>query len=277
MSKRRFIRSSILAVCSFIRESVLSDAYAAKKGLLQARDARFKLLIIFTLLLAVLFSKNIIFILSIYGLCLLFALASSINIAFFLKRTWIFMPLFSLFIALPALFDIFSPGQPLVSFRIFGLSLIITRQGLMSAIFFFVRVLTSVSLCVLLALTTRHYVLLKALRIFRVPQVFVMTLGMCYRYIYLFIEVVQNTYLAIRSRVEFVSSLKHGQGIVAGNIASLWQRSYVLQNQVYSAMLSRGYMAEPKTMDEFHMSIKDWIFLAMAILILVLVYGKNII
>ncbi|MDD5044509.1 MAG: cobalt ECF transporter T component CbiQ [Candidatus Omnitrophica bacterium] len=270
MSENNFIRRSILSACSFIKESVFSDEYAARSGFLQARDARIKILIIFSLLLAILFSRSIIFLLSMYMLCLSLAVASSINIGFFLKRTWVFIPLFSLFLALPVLFDVFSPGEPWLNFKLLGLSLNITRQGILSAGFFFIRVLTSVSLCVLLVLTTRHYVLLKALRVFGVPQIFVMTLGMCYRYIYLFLEIIQNTYLAIKSRVQFVSSLKSGQGIVAWNIAGLWQRSYAMHNEVYAAMLSRGYSGEPRVMDEFRTTFKDWLCLGIAALIFIL-------
>jgi len=73
--------------------------------------------------------------------------------------------------------------------------------------------------------------------------------------------------MAIRSRVGFVSSVRKGQVIVAWNIASLWQRSYAMHSQVYSAMLSRGYSGEPKVMDELSVTFKDWLWLGVAVLI----------
>jgi len=112
-----------------------------------------------------------------------------------------FHPAVSLFIAVPALFSVFTPGDALVSVKIGGLSIIITRQGLLGALLFVVRVTTAVSFVVLLSITTKHFELLRVLRIFRIPQVFVMTLGMCYRYLFLFVELVENTYQAIKSRV----------------------------------------------------------------------------
>ena len=242
-----FIERSIMGALSFLKESIFSDEFAAKRGLLQLLDERLKVLLFLGLLLSVLFSKSIFFIVCVYALCLLLTALSSINFGFFLKRTWIFIPLFSLFIAIPALFDIFSPGEPVLSFSIFRAQLNITRQGILGAGFFFLRVLTSVSLCVLLVLTTRHYALLKVLRVFKVPQVFVMTLGMCYRYIYLFLDIIYNTYMAIKSRVGTLHSIKKGQRIVTWNIASLWQRSIKLNEEVYKAMVSRGYSGEPKT------------------------------
>ncbi|PIP20054.1 MAG: cobalt ECF transporter T component CbiQ [Candidatus Omnitrophica bacterium CG23_combo_of_CG06-09_8_20_14_all_40_11] len=267
MRGNNFIERSLMGAFSFLKESIFSEEYASKKGFLQAREPRIKFVSILIFLLAVLFFRSIYFLIGMYAFCLVLAGLSSIRLGFFLKRTWIFIPLFSFFIALPALFNIFTPGEPVLSFRIFIFSLSITKQGIASASFFFMRVLTSVSLCVLLVLTTRHYILLKVLRIFRVPQVFVMTLGMCYRYVYLFIEIIENTYLAIKSRVGRVSSVKSGQGIVAWNIASLWQRSYQLNEDVYKAMLSRGYRGEPVVLNDFRIKAIDWVWLFIAILI----------
>jgi len=113
---------------------------------------------------------------------------------------------------------------------------------------FISRIITSVSFVILLSLTTRHTELLRGLRIFRIPLIFVLTLGMCYRYIYLFTEMIENTYRAIKSRVGRVLHYKKGQQIVAWNIAHLWYRSYQLNQDVYTAMLSRGYTGEPRAL-----------------------------
>jgi cobalt/nickel transport system permease protein len=194
-------------------------------------------------------------------------LCSKINLGFFLKRTWIFIPLFSLLVAIPALFNIVTPGEPLVTFHIAGLRLSITRQGLLGAALFLMRVTTSVSFAVLLSLTTKHFDLLKVLRVFKIPQVFVMTLGICYRYIYLYVEMIENIYLAIKSRVGTKVHYKKGQHIVAWNIAYLWNRSYQLNEAVYKAMLSRGYRGEPAIMDDFKISVKDGVWVCFVIII----------
>jgi cobalt/nickel transport system permease protein len=154
-----------------------------------------------------------------------------------------------LFIALPALFSAFSPGEPLVTFGVGGIKFIITRQGLDAASLFVTRVATSVSFVILLNLTTRQTALLRALRTFGIPQIFVMTLGMCYRYIFLFVEIIEHTYIAIKSRVGGNLHYKKGQRIVAWKIANLWERSQQLNEEVYNAMLSRGYSGEPKVLE----------------------------
>ena len=258
-----FIERSITGALSFLKESIFAEEYASKPGFLQSLDPRIKVITIFLLIIATVLTKSIAVSCVLYALCLILAYFSQVKISFFLKRTWIFIPLFTLFIAIPALFNIFSPGEALFSLNLIGYKLSITRQGILGATLFVIRVTTSVSFAVLLSLTTRHFDLLKVLRIFGIPQIFVMTLGMCYRYIYLFLEVAENTYLAIKSRVGTRIHYKRGQHMVAWNMASLWLRSYHLNEAVYQAMLSRGYTGEPAVLENFKTRWVDWVWLFM--------------
>lgn len=274
LNKKRsnFIERSIFGTLSFLKDSIFADEYALKKGFLQSLDTRIKTITFLLFILQVLFAKNIFTLACLYTLCLLLTYLSKINLGFFLKRTWVFIPLFSLFIAIPALFNIFTPGETLITFKIASLKFIITRQGLSGASLFVARVITSVSFGVLLSITTRHFELLKVLRIFRIPQLFVMTLGMCYRYVFLFIEMIENTYLALKSRIGGKIHYRKGQHIVAWNIAYLWQRSYQLNEDVYKAMLSRGYRGEPMVLNDFRAKAIDWVWLIVVVVISTLVF-----
>lgn len=268
MSKsNNFIERSLEGALSFLKESIFAEEYTLRKGFLQSLDPRIKTATFLLFILQILLTKNILILLCFYVLCLLFAQFSKINLGFFLKRTWVFIPLFSLFIAIPALFSIFTPGQNLFTFNFAGVKLVITHQGLLGASLFVTRVITCVSFAVLLSLTTKHFELLKVLRIFRIPQIFVMTLGVCYRYIYLFVEIIENTYVAIKSRVGTKLHYKRGQHIVAWNIAYLWQRSYQFSEEVYKAMLSRGYRGGPVVLNDFKATIRDWLWLFFVALI----------
>jgi len=274
-NNNNFIERSVTGALSFLKESVFAEEYASKKGFLQARDPRFKAAAALLLLISVMLAKTIPFLAVMYLFCLSLACFSGIGLRFFLKRTWVFIPLFSLFIAIPALFSFISPGDALWSFSVFGLKFTITRQGLFGAATFVLRVTTSVSFVILLALTARHTELLRVLQVFKVPRIFVMTMGMCYRYLYLFIGIVENTYLAIKSRIGSGVHHKKGREIVAWNIANLWQRSYQLSDQVYGAMLSRGYRGEYRTLNEFRATSGDWLLIGIAALFFALMIGAN--
>ncbi len=265
-----FIERSIAGAIAFIKDSIFSEEYSSKNGLMQSIDPRMKVVTSALLLLTALFTNSVAVVLYIYLISLIFTYLSKINIVFFLKRTWVFIPLFSLFIAIPALFSVFTPGDPIADINLFGHYLTITRQGLSGAMLFVTRVITSVSIVVLLNITTRHNELLKVLRIFRIPQIFVMILGMCYRYIYLLIEVIENTYLAIMSRVGRRVHYKKGQQVVAWSMASLWHRSYRMNEEVYNAMLSRGYAGEPVILNDFKTNSKDWLWLSIVTIICII-------
>ena len=265
MKSNNFIERSILGVLTFLKDSIFAEEHALAKGFLQSLDPRVKIISFLLLILQALLTGSILVLFFLYVFCLFLVLISSIDLGCFLKRTWIFIPLFSLFIAIPA---IFNPGEALLTWHVLGTNLIITRQGLAGAVIFIMRVITCVSFSVLLSLSTKHFELLKALRIFKIPQVFIMILGMCYRYVYLFVEIIQNTYLAIKSRVGIGVQYQRGQNIVAWNIATLWGRSVVLNEEVYKAMLSRGYQGEALAWNDFKIRARDWLWLVLVVVII---------
>lgn len=259
-----FIEHTLLNILSFLKETIFSIEYAEKKGFLQQLDPRIKILSFIFFLIIILLVKSKTIILFLYIFLLFLTFISKINILYFLKRTLIFIPLFSFFITLPAIFDFFTPGIPIYNFNLLGIKFIITKQGVAGAVLFISRVTASLSFAVLLSLTTKHFELLKVLRIFGIPQIFVMTFGICYRYIYLFIQIIEQMYIAIVSRVGTIIHYKKGQELIGFKIASLWQKSYLLNEEVYTAMISRGYSGEPKLLNEFQIKKIDLIWLIFA-------------
>jgi cobalt/nickel transport system permease protein len=256
--KNRFVERTLWSTLAFLRETLFAEEVAAKKGLLQSLDPRIRVVSLILLIGTVLFAKSPGLIAALYLIAVLLALLSGIRLGFFLVRTWFFIPIFSLFIALPSVFSFVTPGP--VFFRLGAL--MVTTSGLWGASIFVGRVTSSVSFAVLLSLTSRHTELLKVLRFFGIPQLFVMVMGMTYRYIYLLLEILENAHRAVQSRVGRVASTGKGQRLVAWNIASLWMRSYHLSDQVYGAMRSRGYRGEPVVLYDFKTKPWDWFFLA---------------
>lgn len=272
MSARRgFIERSIADITAMLEKAIFSEELARKDGLLQDLDPRVKVITFLALLLAVNLSQGLLIIVALYFLTLLLAWRSRIPLGFFIKRVWLFMPFFTGLVALPALFNIVTPGEPIVTlWQTERFHLAITMQGLRTATFLVLRVGVSVSLAILSVLTTPWATLLKALRVLRLPQVFILILGMAYRYAFLLLHTASSMLLARQSRT--VGRLSGGENRrwIAASAGTLLAKSYHLSQGVYLAMLSRGFQGEAQTLDTFRLKTSDWLwgatFLALALL-----------
>lgn len=267
------MEKTLWQLASVMQESVFSEAYASAPGLLQALDPRVKFATLILFLTVTSLVRSIPVLVSIYLFTLLLAQLSRIGLPFFIKRVWLFIPLFAGIIALPAIFNVITPGEvwvPLIHLprayswgpyhipEVIGIS----RPGVMGALVFVCRVAASVSLVVLVTLTTRWDRLMKALRVVRIPQVFVLTLGMTYRYILLLVKLVQEMYWAKKSRTLRFSGVKAEQGWIASRMGALFRRSLQMSQEVHGAMRSRGFVGEAKILDTFQIGVRDyaWIF-----------------
>ena len=105
-------------IVALLKESVSSEEIAQGKGLLQRCDPRFKLVGVAVLLASALIARNAEALCALYIYVIALALASSVHLLFFLKRTIFFIPIFSLFIVFPAIFGFVTPGDPVFSFTL---------------------------------------------------------------------------------------------------------------------------------------------------------------
>src|SRR5262249_12139807 len=102
---------------------------------------------------------------------------------------------------------------------------------------------------------------MKALRIFRVPVVLVVILGMTHRFIFLFLETAKNIFDSRRSRLVGRLAPRERRRLASSAAGVLLIKSFHLSNEVYLAMRSRGFRGDVFTIDEFRMRIVDWVWL----------------
>ena len=115
IKRKNHIQSTLSGIFNFFEDSVTSESYTQRKGILQSLDPRVKLISILALVLAITMTMDWRVLLVIYLLVLIFAYLSKIEVGFFIKRVWLFIPIFAGIIALPMLFNIFYPGDSLVT------------------------------------------------------------------------------------------------------------------------------------------------------------------
>ncbi|HTP64642.1 MAG TPA: cobalt ECF transporter T component CbiQ [Geobacteraceae bacterium] len=253
--RKSFLEKTIHGSASFLEETVLTDSYAGLGGLLQRLEPRCKMIAILILIVGVSLLRSPWLVWGIYLFTLILAAASKIEISFFLKRVWLFVPIFALLIILPALLNVVTPGTDLWliarlhSPHDFGpyhipAEITVTFEGVRSAILFVGRVAASVSLAVLLTLTTSWNRLFMALRGLKVPALFVLIVAMAYRYIFLLVGIVTDMHMARKSRTLRYLSTGGEQRWVAGRIGYLFRKSFQMSQNVHDAMLSRGFTGE---------------------------------
>lgn len=265
---RGFFEKTLGDITGALEQTLFAEEIARQHGLLQSLDPRAKLVGALALLMAISASQNLLVIGALYLLTLPVAAASRVPMGFYLKRVWVFMPFFTGVVALPALFSPFTPGTPLVTLidlaspRVY---LAITVPGVVTAAFLLLRVGASVSIGVLLILTTRWATLLKALRVLRMPQAFVLILGMTYRYIYVLLHAANNLFLARQSRVVGRVSGAEDRRWLAASIGTLFGKAYALSDDVYLAMQSRGFRGETQVLETPTWRGADWMWLTVFI------------
>jgi cobalt/nickel transport system permease protein len=263
------LERTINNISETLERGLFAEEISTRKGLFQSIDPRVKLVSILGLLISIGLSHNLWLIAAIYLLLLFFAWRSAIPTDFFIKRVWLALPFFTGLVVLPALF--ITPGPTLVQLP---LGLVITRTGLNTVLFLLLRVSASVSATLLLILTTRWNAVLSALSVLRVPDVFVLILGMTYRYIYLFLHTANDMFLSRKSRVVGRMDTAEERKLMAATAATLLGKSLDLSSEVYLAMQSRGFQGTVVTLKPFSMKASDWgwllFFLGVTILSLVL-------
>jgi cobalt/nickel transport system permease protein len=222
MSSELFIERSLRSALAFFKEAIFSEETARSEGLLQMIPPTVKLILILLLIVSSCFLSSIPWLVALYALSMLLAVLSGIGILYFLKRVWVFIPLFTLVIAIPAVF----------------------MNSLYSAVVFVSRVAVCVSFAILLTVTTRHRDILRSLAALKVPHVFIQVLDMTYRYIFFLITVFEDMHLALKSRLVRKVDPKTARGWVASRMGYMFKRSMRMSEEVYLAMLARGYHQE---------------------------------
>jgi energy-coupling factor transporter transmembrane protein EcfT len=100
-----------------------------------------------------------------------------------------------------------------------------------------------------------------------VPVVFVVILGMTYRYIFVMLETARNMFEARQSRLVGSLGGAESRRLAAGSVGVLLSKSFYLHSEVYLAMQSRGFRGEVYTLDDFLMRRRDWLALGVFLLI----------
>ena len=100
-------------------------------------------------------------------------------------------------------------------------------------------------------LTTPWAHILKALRVLRVPVVFVVILGMTYRYLFVILETALDMFESRKSRTVGTLDAADKRRLATATVGVLLSKSYQLSAEVHLAMQSRGFRGEVYVLRRF--------------------------
>jgi len=186
---------------------------------------------------------------------MILAALSRISLWMVITRIWLVTLPFSGALALPAIF--LTKGVVVYRLPLFGWA--VSEQGLRAAAMLVLRAETAATLALVLVFTTPWTHVLKALRMFRVPVVFVVILGMTCRYILLLLEAAREMFESRKSRTVGALPRAEQRRIAVLGTGALLGRTLQLSNEVYLAMQSRGFRGEVFILDDFRMKRPDWV------------------
>lgn len=243
--------------------------------LLQGIDPRAKLLVLLGFVLFSAFCSSIAVLLALSVVALIYAKLSGLDMAGFVRRAWVYIPVIVFLFSIPGASSLFTKGPPLFYILRPGASgfpagLYFSAAGIGMAFRLALRPGVSLSFVFLLLLTTRWNRLTGALSRLRVPSVAVSVLNMAYRY--LFIMTQTGGHMMQARYLRTVGRLRAGDNrrFMSRSAAQLFIKSHFFSEEVYGAMVCRGFTGSPVGIERFAFGLPDLLFVVSNCMILLI-------
>ncbi len=253
-----FIDKTLKDINKILRETLLFEEI--KESFLSKINEKIKVISLIFVLIFLSFFQKLSSIIILYLFSIYLGYIGKINIKVLLKRTWTFIPFFTLIIVIPSIFMI--PGK---------LSLGFTMESLISAIRFVLRVATSISYIQIFILTTPWTKIFSGLKGIGISSLIITIFIMTYRYILLLLKIAEDLYLAKKSRTININ-WKREQIWIGNTIGILAVKTHELSKEVSQGMLSRGITKDLIFPNNSRISSKDILVLIFIIFILFILY-----
>lgn len=264
-----FIDNGISHLGKVIKTGYIQWEIASKDGLFQRLDARIKVLFLVFFIIIVSLKKEVVPEIGIAFFVFGLAALSRLNLFNFYKKVIPLGFIFGFLIALPSAFNVITKGEVILpvihlsrsyDFWIYHVpeTIGITREGISGVAMLTLRVLNSVALSFLILYTTPFSEIIRALKVFRVPDAILMIITLTYKYIFIFAKTVEDMHLAKKSRMLGEVTKSEARGWIAGRIAFMFRKTQQRCEDVFKAMLGRGFSDTIKLYGFRKMNNLDW-------------------
>lgn len=251
--RRSLARRTADAISGALAEVLDNEDLARSAGALQALDPRTRLGTVLLLAVTVSFLHTIPAIATVIVATIALAAASNVPVASFSRKVWASAGFFSVMLAAPAMTGWITPGQAIVGTGAFS----ITVPGVLIATKLILRVVAGTGIGLLVMWTTRWSDLLGGLTAMRMPDIIVATLAMTQQQIVSLMRTVENIHLARESRMLGAGTASENRAWVVDRMAFVANRSFRTADEVYDAMLARGFSGDWPTLRRLRMTARD--------------------
>jgi cobalt ECF transporter T component CbiQ len=265
-----FINKAVEHVAEVMRSGMINWELSSRDGLFQRLDARVKILFLAFFVIIVSLKKTIFAELTIGLVVLLLTIASRLNPVSLYRRVFLLSFIFGFLIALPSACNVFVQGT--IIFPLFDLPrsynvwiyhvpsrIGITEEGLRSLVMLTLRVMNSLALSFLVFSTTPFPEIVRALKVFRIPDAFLMTITLSYKYIFIFARTVHDMHLAKKGRLLGAERDSEARKWIADRMAVMFAKSRHRCEEVYKAMVQRGFTGTITIQGYRNMTSRDWL------------------
>ena len=256
-----FLERTLAGFLSAVEHALDAEDIAKANGLLQRLDPRVKLVTLVLFAVTASLVHSVWVLLALVGLTLLLAAASQVGVASFARKVGASAGLLALLIALPSALSLFTPGQAVVSLG----PVTLTQPGLMGVATLVTRVAAAAGFALLVVWTMRWSDLLKALSAMRLPDVVVATLAMTQKQILTLLRTVEQIHLARESRTLGRGTNRENRAWVTERMAFVVRKSMKTADDVYDAMLARGFTGAMPSLVRLRLRPRDWVWAAASV------------
>ena len=281
-AKTNFLAKTLHHFSEVFENEFFCERYASKPMMLQCLDPRVKVIVLFGFMLFSAFASSIVVLLALALIALVYAKLSGLDMKDYVRRVWAYIPLIVFIFSIPGASSLFTKGTPLFYVLrpgAFGLKtgLYFTASGVAMEFRLALRPGISLSFAFLLLLTTRWTRITAALAGMHVPLLIVSILNMAYRYIFIMAEMASNMMEARFLRTVGKLDASENRRFMSRSVAHLFLKSHFLSEEIYDAMVCRGFTGKPVSMDRFKIKSVDVLFLINnCVILIVLIAGEHL-
>jgi len=265
-----YIDKGIESFAGILKEWYTQWESASKTGFFYELDTRIKVVFWLFLIIVVSLKKEILPELGIFFTVFTLVVLSRVNLIDFYKKIFLLGFIFGFLISLPASLNVIAHGKvlfPIVTlsrsydFWVYHIPEVIgfTIEGVSVVAILTLRVLNSLSVSFLILYTTPFPEIIKALKVLKVPDAFLIIISLTYKYIFIFAHIVADMHLAKKSRLAGAVKMAEARNWIAGRTAFIFKKTQLECDDVFKAMIGRGFSGEIKLYQYQKITGRDWI------------------